>query len=75
MDICLIGSKTGAKLRPASVHGMLWLQTHFDSSTWEAIALKQVFLSKEDAVLLSNDAEEAGLRINLVPDLSTSHIF
>ncbi len=74
MDICLIGSKRGAQLRPTSVHGMLWLQTHFDSSAWEAIASKEVLLSKEDAILLSSDAEEAGLLINIIPELSTSHI-
>ena len=74
MDICLIGFKTGSQLRPASVHGMLWLQTHFDSSAWESIASKEVLLSKEDAMLLSNDAEEAGLLINIIPELSTSHI-
>ncbi len=75
MDICLIGSKTGAQLRPESIHGMLWLQTHFDSSSWESIASKEVLLSKEDAILLASDAEEAGLLTNIIPELSTSHIF
>jgi len=75
MDICLITSEKGTQLHPASVHGMLWLQTHFNNSTWESIASKEVILSIEDAILLSGDAEEAGLQINHVPHLSNSHIF
>ena len=75
MDICLVSSQTGVQLRPTSVHGMLWLQTHFDSSNWESIASKAVFLSKTDAMVLSRDAEEAGLLINLLPELSSAHTF
>ena len=75
MDIWLIDTAEGTQLRPESVHGMLWLQTHFEDAHWEAIASKEVRLSKKDAEFLSNDAEEAGIKINRVPALSTSQIF
>ena len=74
MDIRFIQVENQINIKVESVHGMLWLQTHFDSSSWESIASKEVLLSKEDAILLSSDAEEAGLLINIFPELSTSHI-
>ena len=42
---------------------------------WDAIASKEVRLSQEDAELLSNDAQEAGLCINFVPSLSITQKF
>ena len=67
MDIWLVKSKEWTHVRPASVHGMLWLQTHFESNHWEAIASEQVTLSKSNANLLAEDAKNAGLIINSVP--------
>ena len=75
MDICLIGSATGTHLRPESVHGMLWLQTHFEDTHWQAIASKKVMLPFQDAQCLSNDAKEAGLGINYLPSLSITSKF
>ncbi len=74
MDICLISTGEGTQLHAESVHGMLWLQTHFESAAWEAIASKKVRLTREDADLLSNDAKEAGLQINHLPELSRTQI-
>ncbi len=73
MDIWLIDTEEGAQLRPESVHGMLWLQTHFEDSSWEALASNQVMLSTPDAKALANDAREAGLNLNYLPSLSISH--
>ena len=75
MDIWLIDTEEGTLLRPESVHGMLWLQTHFEDSHWEAIASKAVRLPIEDAKTLSDDAKEAGLSINHVPSLSITGKF
>ena len=33
MDIWLIGTGDSIQIRPASIHGMLWLQTHFEDAT------------------------------------------
>ena len=70
MDIWLIDTGEGTLLRPESVHGMLWIQTHFECKHWDAIASKAVRLPIEDAKNLSEDAKEAGLSINHVPSLS-----
>ena len=70
MDIWLIDTKEGTELRPESIHGMLWLQTHFENAHWEAIASKKVRLSFEDAKNLLEDAKEASLSINHLPSLS-----
>ena len=75
MDICLINSEEGTNLRAESVHGMLWLQTHFEDAHWEAIASKSVRLSFKDAKNLSSDAQKAGLRINHLPSLAITQKF
>ena len=72
MDIWFINSSERVHVRAASVHGMLWLQTHFESNHWEAIASEQVTLSKSNAALLAQDAKEAGLIINSVPEIAYS---
>jgi len=75
MDICLINTEEGTQLRPESVHGILWLQTHFEDAHWAAIASKAVRLTYEDARNLSNDAKKAGLRINHLPSLAITQKF
>ncbi len=70
MDICLIETNAGTELHPKSIHGMLWLQTHFEDTHWEAIALKEVTLDYANAMMLSKDAIEAGIQINYIPALS-----
>ena len=75
MDICLIETLEGTHVRPASIHGMLWLQTHFEDSNWEAIASNQVTLPREDAQELLIDAESAGLCLNYLPAVSVSRKF
>ena len=72
MDIYIIDTKEGTNIRSASVHGMLWLQTHFKDSHWVALASNQVVLDKENAILLSEDAEKAGLSINYLSLLSVA---
>ena len=75
MDIWLIDTQEGTQLRPESIHGMLWLQTHFEDAHWDAIASKQVILSSLDAKNLTDDAKEAGLSINYLPSLSIPRKF
>ena len=70
MDIWLIDTQEGTQLRPESIHGMLWLQTHFEEAHWESIASKSVLLPFKDAQELSHDAKKAGLRINYLPSLA-----
>ena len=65
MDICLvdIDNNSNKSLKPTSVIGMLWLQTHFENNQWEALSNNQVIISKENSKLLVNDAISAGLNI------------
>ena len=70
MDIWLIETEEGSQVRPETVHGMLWLQTHFEKTHWESIAAKQVRVPIEDAKILFEDAKEAGLRLTFLPSLS-----
>ncbi len=72
MDIWFVSANERVHVRAASVHGMLWLQTHFESDHWDAIASEQVTLSKSNASMLSQDAQEAGLTINSIPDIAYS---
>ncbi len=75
MDIWIIEKADGTQLRAESVHGMLWLQTHFEDEYWDAIASKQVILSIEDAQLLISDAQQAGVSVNYLPSLSIAGKF
>ena len=70
MDLLLIAIDDSKQLRPLSVHGMLWLQTHFEDSEWNAIASNQARIPITDAKFLSEDAKAAGLIVNSLPELS-----
>ena len=70
MDISLSDKRTGTQIEPKSVHGILWLQTHFESNHWESISNGLVMISKKDAELLSKDAQKAGINVNFVNSLS-----
>tara|TARA_Y100001933_G_scaffold90347_1_gene91383 strand:- start:216 stop:461 length:246 start_codon:yes stop_codon:yes gene_type:complete len=72
MDICLtnVDNKSNKKLTPISIHGMLWLQTHFENSQWEALSDDRVLVSETDSKLLIKDAKSAGIKIELISDVS-----
>ena len=53
----------GIVCSPGTVHGMLWLQTHFADEDWEALAAGEGFLDEQSAALVANDADLSGLRI------------
>ena len=77
MDICLvdIDNNSNKSLKPTSVIGMLWLQTHFEDTQWEALSNNQVIISKENSKLLVNDAISAGLNIKSFSEVSMLDIF
>ena len=72
MDISLtnLDNNLNKSLVPTSIHGMLWLQTHFQDIQWEALSEGRVILSEEDAKLLKEDAELAAIRVEFMSDLS-----
>ena len=72
MDICLVNidNNSNKSLKPTSVMGMLWLQTHFEDDQWEALSNNQVIISKENSKLLVKDAISAGLKIKLFSGIS-----
>ncbi len=72
MDILLVGTPQGTQIRPNTVHGMLWLQTHFEDKVWEVIALNQAIVPNVEAQMLSEDAQEAGLKLEFLPEFSIS---
>ncbi len=67
MDLWLIETDQSTQIRPETVHGILWLQTHFEDAHWDALASKQVCISIGDAKALCADAKEAGLNVNYLP--------
>ena len=70
MDISLSDKRNGTQIEPKSVHGMLWLQTHFQSDHWESISHGLVIIPNEDAEVLGEDAQKAGLNVNFINSLS-----
>ena len=70
MDISLSDNKNGTQIRPISVHGMLWLQTHFESMHWKTLSNGLVIIPTEDAKMLTEDATKAGINVNFINCLS-----
>tara|TARA_B100000212_G_scaffold217297_1_gene164509 strand:+ start:91 stop:336 length:246 start_codon:yes stop_codon:yes gene_type:complete len=72
MDICItnIDNRSNKSLRPLSIHGMLWLQTHFEDEQWEALADNKVIISEKDSELLIEDANLAGVKIESMSGIS-----
>ena len=77
MDICLanIDNKSNKSLKPISVIGMLWLQTHFDNEQWESLSNNEVIISNENSKLLVKDAISAGLKIQSFSEVSMLDVF
>ena len=72
MDISLSDKWNGIQIEPKSVHGMLWLQTHFESNHWESISNGLVIIPSKDAQMLGEDATKAGINVNFINSLSQS---
>ena len=72
MDICLtkVDNRSNQSLIPLSVHGMLWLQTHFENNEWEALSENKVIISEPDSHLLMKDALSAGVHIESMSEVS-----
>ena len=62
-DIFFQRSWRGVIIKPRSVHGMLWLQTHFTAHDWPAFAEGNAIVQPDDAAKIANDADLAGLAI------------
>jgi len=77
MDICLVNidNNLNKSLKPISIVGMLWLQTHFDNEQWESLSNNEVIISHENSQLLIQDATSAGLKIKSVSGISTMDVF
>ena len=77
MDICLVNidNNLNKSLKPTSVIGMLWLQTHFENDQWEALSNNAVIISKANSELLIKDATSAGLKIESVSGVSMLDVF
>ena len=70
MDISLSEKRNGTQIEPKTVHGILWLQTHFESKHWELISNGLVIIPSTDAQMLGEDATNAGLNVNFINSLS-----
>ena len=70
MDISLSNKRNGTQIKPTSIHGILWLQTHFESDHWESISNGLAIIPKKDAEMLGEDARKSGLNVNFINSLS-----
>ena len=70
MDISLSDKRNGAQIQPMSVHGILWLQTHFESDHWESLSDGVVIITNKDAQMLCQDAAQAGIKVSFINSLS-----
>lgn len=51
------------QLTPGSIHGVLWLQTHFPSSEWDALFEERAVFAPDSLEMLLADAGLAGLTV------------
>lgn len=72
MDLALAGIGESYRLLPRSVHGTLWLQTHFETSTWELVCTGKVRLNASSTDQLCRDAQAAGLSVSRIPALAAA---
>ena len=70
MDISLSEKRNGTQIEPTSIHGILWLQTHFESEHWESLTNCLVIIPTKDAQILCKDASQAGLNVSFINSLS-----
>ena len=70
MDISLSDKRNGTQIEAKTVHGILWLQTHFESQHWELISNGLVIIPTKDAQMLGEDVMNAGLNVNFINSLS-----
>ncbi len=75
MDISLTKTQQGNCINVEIIHGILWLQTHFPSEFWEALAQNKALIPDKDAKLLIEDATQAGINVNLVLSNTNSKKF
>ena len=61
MDLQLVDVIDKVFVVPQSVVGVLWLQTHFPPSEWDALTNGAVVLKHENARAMLIDARSAGL--------------
>ena len=61
MDLQLVDVIDKVFVVPQSVVGVLWLQTHFPPSEWDALTNGAVVLKHENARAMLIDAKAAGL--------------
>ena len=52
------------RLYPQSIHGVLWLQSHFPASEWDALLQDQACFSADCLDHLLSDALDAGLLVH-----------
>ena len=65
-DLSLISRGDSFQLVPRTVLAMLWLQTHFESSTWELVCSGEVRISATSSRQLQRDASAAGLSVHRI---------
>ena len=70
MDISLSGKRNGTQIEPKTVHGILWLQTHFESEHWESLIKGLVIIPTKVAQILGEDAAKAGINVSFTNSLS-----
>tara|TARA_Y100001968_G_C18861510_1_gene482832 strand:+ start:319 stop:546 length:228 start_codon:yes stop_codon:yes gene_type:complete len=70
MDISFTDKENGTQIKPFSVHGILWLQTHFESIHWESLIHGLVIIPTKDAQMLYEDASLAGINVNFINSLT-----
>lgn len=63
IDLDIVSGDIHAEVKATTIHGILWLQTHFDNSEWDTIASGTFMVSALTLSELQQDAQDAGLNV------------
>ena len=61
-DIVIFGNE----VHPHSIHGVLWLQTHFEDDEWDDILSGKAELHEDTIDMMLDDLSQAGLKCHRV---------
>ena len=56
----------GDEVHPHSIHGVLWLQTHFEEDEWDDILSGNATLREDTICMMLEDLASAGLKCHWV---------
>ena len=63
-DLQVVTLREKVIIAPRSAVGMLWLQSHFEEKEWDTLSNGSFLLTRAEAAMMVEDAEDGGLLVD-----------